>query len=270
MPVDYINEDGSFDQEKLSGQLGTIAGEGFKDSKALANTPNVDVLVKNFLNADRKVNQKLEGVIQKPAENATDQEKAEYRVSLLKELGAPDTEDAYDFPRVEGMDYDENAEKVFRSLFKEMDMPVDLANALVAKFNEVQVGRQEAFQKVQDDAFEKGTKELDADWKGDDATKKNRTVFKAIMEFGTEDLKTLLKESKIYDSPNDHQKWRELGFDAAQRRVWENIGTKMKSDEHITDEGGPAKGEQLTGGQKALAGLYTHPDSKEMVSKSKL
>lgn len=271
MPIDYVNEDGSFDHEKLDAQIVTIAGEEFKDTKALTNTPNVDTLIKRYLDADKKINQKLEGVIQKPSEKATDQEKAEYRQSLLKELGAPDSEETYEFPRVEGMEYDEDAEKVFRAFFKDQSMPLDLGNGLVALFNKVQMGRQEAFQKAQDAAFDEAAKSLRNDWKGDSLVTNLKTAYAAIVEFGTEDLTKLLKDAKIYDSAGDLAKWREVAFAPEQLRVWHNIGVKMKSDEHLSNEGSGAKGgTEKSVGQKALAGIYTHPDSQAMVSKSNL
>ena len=91
------------------------------------------------------------------------------------------------------------------------------------------------------------------------------------MKFADEDLTKLLKDAKINDNANiaDHQKWNNLGFSPAQRRLWHNIGSVTKVDEAITDEGSPAGGKEA-GGKSAPGKLYDHPTSQPMVERSKV
>ena len=261
--MEHIDETGAF-TEGFADAAKSIAGEEHKDTKLFEKVSDVSTLIKVALDTKSAYGKKLEGVIQKPAEGATDQEKADYRSSLLKELGTPEKAEDYEFAKPEslpaGVAYNQELEDRFREVFLKRDVPADMAKGLVEDYNEIQLGAIQARLDEQQKAFEEDSKGLDKKWTGDAKIKNNRLAFKAIMRFGTEDLQTLLKDAKINEDVGNHQKWHDLGFSPSQREIWFNIGSATGTAEAITDEGTPAAREQ-TGVKKAVEKIYDHPTS---------
>lgn len=261
--TEHIGEDGNF-TEGFKGAALAELGDDYKENNALDVIKNPSGLIKAFIDTKSDVGKKLEGVIQKPAGNATGQEKADYQKMLLKELGSPEKAEDYDFPRPENlpkdMNYDEATEAAFREFFFEQSVPKGIATALATKFSEMQVARHTAAVEAQQKEFNTACEELDKDWPGNAATENNRLAFKAIMAFADEDLTKLLKDAKLNDTITDHQKWLDCGFTPAQRRVWLNIAKATKADKIITDEGTPVKTEEK-GTEKVIKTLYDHPTS---------
>jgi len=267
--TEHIGEDGNFTEGFAPAATASL-GEGYQDSKVLEGITNPAGLIKAYADTKTAYGKKLEGVIAKPGENATDEEKASYRKTMLAELGTPESPDDYNFNRPEslpdGMTYDEEFEGAFRQLFHEVGMPADMAKSLADKFNEVQVARhvaavEQAKQKLTEEATQ-----LDKDWPGEKSTLNNRHAFKAIMQFGTEELKTLLKEANISTNPTNHDAWNKLNISPSQRRIWSNIGAAMKSDLAINDEGLPATSNEPA---TAMGKIYDHPTSKTLLDKAK-
>jgi len=269
--IEHIGEDGNF-KDTFGPSAVAALGDDFKDSKVFEGIKNPSDLVSAFANTKKMVGQKLEGVIKKPGEKATDAEKAEYRKSLLAELGTPEKPEDYDFARPEklpeGMQYDENFEAAFRQFFYEIGAPKDMVSAISNKFNEMQIANHNAYLEKQETAFRESAAELDKDWSGDKAAVNNTAAFKAIMQFGTPELQKMLKDAKISDVGNisNHDMWRKLNFSPSQRRVWANIGLAMKSGQIVSDESTDRK--DNAGDKTKLASkMYDHPTSKELHQK---
>lgn len=264
--TEHIGEDGNFTDGFASAATEAL-GDNYKGSKIFEPIKNPADLLSVYADTKTAYGKKLEGVIQKPAANATDQEKAEYSKTLLTELGTPEKPEDYEFIRPEklpeGMEYDENTEAYFRKIFFDIGVPKSIAGALSAKFNEMQIAAYNESVTKTSQQFIEDVKSLDNDWRGDKAVLNNRQAFKAIMQFGTDDLKKTLKEGNINNTLTDHVKWRALGFSPAQRRVWANIGAAMKSDEAITNEGTP--GSSNTDQNTTMSKIYDHPTSKVLI-----
>lgn len=257
------SETGKF-TESFAGQISAIAGEEHKDTKLFEKVPDVATLIKVALDTKSALGKKQE--FQRPGENATDAEKTAFRKALQKELGAPESSDDYEFARPddlpEGMRYLEEVEKVYRELFHEEGVSLSTAKRITDKFNEVQRKRFNDRLEAENKKFEENSTELKKDWKGDNLVKNARTAFKAIMQVGTEDLTKLLKDAKIFDAAADLGKWRGLGFSPKQLRIWHNIGTLIKSDDAITNEGGPVVPEgEASDTKKVVTKMYDHPTS---------
>lgn len=254
-------ETGKF-SDTFKDSVTAVIGEEHKDTKLFDSIPDVATALKVLADTKSAYGKKLEGVIQKPGEKATDQEKSEYVASLRKELGASDSGDDYEMPRPEdlpeGMNFSEEAEKTFRDLFVSEGVPVSTAKLLVEKFNEIQIARFQSHLDEETKAFEESSKSLQSDWKGDDLVKNARTAHAALMEFADKDLTALIKESKIYDTAGDLAKWNSLGLSPSQLRLWYNIGDKMKSKEVVPDEGGTG---EKTDKEKKTSSIYSHPSS---------
>ena len=268
--MDHIDAEGKFGEGFKSAAI-SIAGEDHKDTKVYDDVLDFNTLVKNYADTKSLVGKKLEGVIQIPKDDASDEDKSTFRSDLLTRLGASDKPEDYVLPKAEELEYDENAAKMFQALAVENKIPVDIFNKLAEGYTQMQVQQVKDCLATQQAQSETEFAQLNKDWPGDSMVENGRTVFAALMEFGDEGLQKLVKDAKINDDPGNHQKWLELGFNAQQRRIWCNIGTKMKSAEHLEGAGeGEGEGAGNEGGNKGgsdLVGpgkMYDHPTSKEL------
>ncbi len=271
--MDSISPDGVF-AESFKGQAIAIAGDDFKDSKVFDDVPDVSTLIKNYANTKASVGKKLDGVLTLPTDKSTDDERAEFRTSALKAIGAPDKADDYEFPRPEGLQYNEDNEKIFRDLFHENNVPVGMAKVIVEKNNEMQVAAVKAHLEGEQQQFDTDAKAYTDARPGDSLIAGARTAHNAIMEFGGDikidgkALTEILKEAKIYDNAGDLKKWNDAGVQPTQLALWQKIGEKMKSPEPPgNEESGPEEGKS-----KALVGpqgIYNHPTSAVLAVKDK-
>ena len=244
----------------------SLIGDDYKDSKAFESIPDIVSLLKAHVDTKAMVGRKMEGVIQRPDENATEEQKADYRTSLLKELGVPERAGDYVFARPEGMPEElintdlENSAKEF---LHSKNVPSDIASDIVNWYYQTQHKAIQDRLADEDKQFKEACGALDKKWTGDARVKNNRLAFKAIMLLASDELKQKLVEAKINDDVANHDKWRALGFSPEQRQVWQRMGEMVKADEAITDMGGPVEEGNVTGEQKAINKIYDHPTSKK-------
>ena len=238
-----IGTDGVF-TEAFTEALPGFLGEEHKDSKDFDDIKDIGTLVKRFADNRKMVGKKLDNVIQRPAADATDDKKAEFRNVLLTELGAPETVEGYVFDKPQlpdGMDYSDETEKTFKELFHKLRVPADVAKQLTTAYNEMQVAR---FTTERDSAqveFDKESGQLKLDWPGELFSKNARIAYKALQEFMGEDALKAFDEAQIFDHASDLELWNKLGIGISQLRVWHNIGLKTLDAKHLTNEGGSDK-----------------------------
>jgi hypothetical protein len=256
--VEIMSDDGKFTADFKPEML----GEDYKNTKFFETTPNLVTLMKSAADTKAKIGEmgkELEKAIQRPGEDATDQEKADYRKSLQKELGAPETVDAYDLPVPEGQKANEEFVNFTKEMFLAEGVPVDSAARMAAKWNEFQA-------KTANDKFVDEAKQYKQSHAGDKLVTGARTAIKAMIQFADADLKALIKETKILDNPADLDELREMGIWPSQLAIWENIGERMKSDAAITNEGeivAEAAEKPKEGTTEAVVSkAYDHPSSK--------
>lgn len=267
--IDFTNAltaEGTFTADFLA-QLPTLAGDEHKDTKAFDNIKSVPTLVKAYADSMSLRGKRLENVIQKPAEDASDEQKAEYRTQLLTALsGGVEKAEEYaltakpeDWP--EGLPFDAKLMEEYQNFFLEKKWPVGMAQELVSKYHEILLQRVDEQLKAEEKLFNEQVDARKADWKGDALTKNTRTAAKAVLQFASTELKELVQKEKLLDTPTDFDKWRNVFISPDQVAVWYNIGKAMRSDEHVGDEGGGHE----TGGsdkKKAYEKVYDHPTSK--------
>ena len=195
--VDFLNEEGGFTdgfREALPGML----GDEHIDSKVFDDIPDVATLAKNYADTKSMVGRKLEGVIQKPTESATDEDKANYRDTLRIELGAPESIEGYAFDRPElpeGMEYDEGMEGEFKDLFFQRKTSPDDAKFFVDAFNQMQINRYKQAVEAQNKEFEADVASFKADNLGELLPKNLRIALKAVKEFSSDELKKTLDDA---------------------------------------------------------------------------
>jgi len=263
-----MGDDGKFTEDFSS----SLLGDDYKDSKVFETTPDLQSLLKSHADTKSALGKQKEEIlsnaIQKPREGASDQERVDYRKVLQKELGAPEKPEDYEFPRLEGapdgLSHSEDTEKVFRQVFFEEGIPVDVVKSIVDKFNKFQLAQFNARLEAEKVELEDAVKSLKNDWKGDNLVVNARLAHTAIKEFATEDLTRLINESKIYDDAGNLEKWNSLGFDPGQLRIWAKIGEKMKLAAPPADE----TTEETKKKDKGVLGVYDHPTSKRMTTRT--
>lgn len=245
MPEPMIGTDGAFTPEFTEALPGFL-GEEHKDSKDFDDIKDIGTLVKRFADNRKMVGKKLDNVIQRPADNATDDAKAEFRNVLLTELGAPEKVDGYSFDRPnlpEGMEYSDETEKHFRELFHKLRVPADTAKQLAASFNEMQIAKfSEQRNAAKKESDEQGDK-LKIDWPGELFSKNARIAYKAIQKFMDDDALKTFDEAQIFDHASDLDLWDKLGIGISQLRVWHSIGESTLDAKALTNEGGGGSGE---------------------------
>jgi hypothetical protein len=264
-----IDAEGNFTDEFRAAVPGYL-GDEHKDSKALDDINTLGDLVKSHAATKSAYGKKLENVIQKPAEDADDEQKAEYHKALATELGAPDNADKYEFFRADkelpkGMLYSEKTQEALR----ECAFKHGVSAAFIKEASEVLHKSQvqelkDVVAKQNDDAqkiFDEQSTSLKTAWAGDDLAKNSRIALKALQEFASDELKELLKKEGVYEKASDLSVWRNCGIDPDQIRIWHNIGMRSLSAEVLQNEG--VKGG--TGGEtekEKMKRLY--PNSPEM------
>ena len=238
----------------------TAAGEGHEESKAFDDIPNLSALVKSYADTKSAYSKKLESTFLRPADDASDVDKAAYRDKLSTELGAPGDAKDYEFFKAEklpeGMERSQDLEDKFRAVLFEHKASKTLVKALSQVFEEVSIesfngmienDKAETAKKTdaENQAFEDGCTKLRADNPGDKLPVFCRTALAAINKFGDADLIAKLKEADMYTNATDLAKWREVGVPLNTLQLFGNIGAAT-IDAKVLGGGGGGGGTTIT------------------------
>ena len=228
----HLDESGSFNDQFYSDLPEELQGNEF-----IKRAGSVGNLIKVAADTKSAYDKKMENVIQRPGDDADDATREAFRTSLLTEAGytAPETVDGYELIAPEGIVPDEEGIKEFKEFCKANNMPAATAKAVF----DMRMGQIQAEAKADEDAYQESATKLKTDWAGDRLLVNLRCAHDALMQFGSDDVlhngenikgvKTLLTDAKLYESPSDLTKWRELGLTPDQLRLWSNIGQRMQS-----------------------------------------
>jgi hypothetical protein len=212
-----IDAEGTFTEEFNPTQ---ILGEGYEDYKGLDEVKTLPALVKFAADNHRTARQKLDSVIQKPAEDAGDDVKAEYRNTLKTELGIPASEGEYNWPQPEkdeqGNDvivHTDQTKAFWNHVFKNLDISQSQAGELIAKTAEFNTMAAEQAKKDLDAQVEQDMKEdieaFDKLYPGEKKPEALRHAIKAFEQFGSETLNKAIKNLNLYDV-HDLRKWADV------------------------------------------------------------
>lgn len=245
----------------------TELGDDYKDSKLLDGVADTTALAKRFMDTKVAYDTKQEGVIQKPGEDATDEQKAEYESALKKELGAGESLNDYTLPDT-GVERSEELIQAIKQAYLDEGISPAAATRMIEKLDGVYTASQKAAAEAAEVEYQNDVKDYQKEHPGDTATTAPRMALKAMLQFAGKHNPALAKsiiDSKILDTPNDFAALRKIGISPAQLRTWEPIAEAMQSDKAITNEGTPTPGTQSgpePGSKEArLASRYDHPTS---------
>jgi len=228
----YFNDDGSF-ANALYDDLKEILGNEFegKDySEMFKRAGNIQTFLRNAIKTKTAYDTKMDNIIQKPGDDATDVQMAEFRKLLLKELGAVERGEDYGFnePTLpEGMIYDAGLDKFFSDLFAKVGMPKDVANEVRNAFIDLNIKNHKERAEAENKAFGEAKDAFLAKYPGDKAAVIARLAHDFYMNRGSDDiklpdgtvvkgLKSLIKESDLYNDPTNFEAWRTNGVNIDQ------------------------------------------------------
>ena len=252
----HFNNDGTVNADGPG--LATLAGDEHKETKCFDDIKDIQSFAKSHADTKSALGKKLENVIQKPAADASDEDKAAYRTSLKDELGSVKSGAEFEFTRPDlpkGMHYDEAMEAQFRELFAQVGMPKDEAKVLFDAYSKGQVDRYNTAAEAEQNQIKADDDQLLVDWPGEKMIVNPRLAFAAMKALGAEafprlwngwkeadgtvipGLEARLKEANVFASPGDLTKWRACGVDTGMLRLYCVIGAKMVGAKVLTGDG---------------------------------
>ena len=261
---DFLTDTGEFTDEFRTA-LPEMMGDEHKDSKVFDDIPGIGALVKSHLDTKAAVGKKLDNVIQKPADGATDEVKAAYRAELATASGAPAAASEYDFFKSEklpeGMVRSQETEDKFRQLFFEHKTPKATVLALSKVFEEIQTtgfnalmenDKVEAAKKAdaEQKAFDERCAKVKTDWPGDKLPENARMSLAFINKFGSDELKAALKAANMYENAADLAAWVKAGVPLDTLQLFHAIVVETGLDAKLLGGGTPGPGG--TGTKKTL------------------
>ena len=188
-----------------------------------------------------ELNKSASGKVKVP----TDESSAEEISAFYAKIRGVDNAEGYDMPKPElpeGMNYDENFEKVIRGIAFEAGISKAQMKKLSEAYNAYQIEQFGTFEAELAQTHEEGRQVLQKEWK-EDYEVNSEVAKRACTELCDDDFKALLKETKLGNHP-------------VFMRNFFNIGKKILDDTLI-------KGTQA-GGDEKDAYVPAYPDSPGM------
>ena len=261
MPISIGETEIMGDDGNLSADFNpSILGDAYSETGVFKNSNNIVSIMKSLVDTKTDLGKKLENIIQIPGEDASDEQKSDYTAAIRKASGAAATTDDYEFGITVGGEAHDEYTKVFREKFLELGLPPSVAADIVALHDTTQEVIQEALQAQANEAFKVEVADYTKAHLGDKLVTGPRTAAKAIIEFADDGLRAKVLEAKLVENPGNFKAWKEIGITPKQLLIWENVGTKMKSDKAISDEG-ITQTSHLSEEQGKIAAQYSHPTS---------
>jgi hypothetical protein len=231
--MEHIGEDGAFTDGFAKATI-THLGEGYQDSKSLDDVHNIGALAKIAIDSRRantKLTEAAATAIQRPGENATDEEKAAHKKLLRNELGASAKVEDYNFGKPlnlpEGLPWNEEGAKKWAEFFSKNSIPVEIAREIVTAvhteaietFNKLQVTNKESFD---------ATVKVITDKNQPDAIKEmGRLAFKYLDTWGSDEAKEAIKG--MFEMPENFEEWSKRGIPPAQVAHMAKVAKGMQS-----------------------------------------
>jgi hypothetical protein len=260
-PNPLVDNDGNF-TEAFTTKLPEFLGDDHKDFKGFDGVTNIGTLAKMYADTKTMVGRKLENVIQKPGENATDQEKADYIKAINEARGVPADPTGYAFDKSglpEDIAIGDQEEQFWKDAFYKAGVDAQGSNVLFDAYKQARVQEMQALQQAQQEAFEAEANTLKSAWKGDAMIENPRLAVNAIKGFADEATKAALDKAGVFNDPTNLKKWMDIGISPNQLLMWGKIGHAMKGGKVLNDAGTPDNSDSPRG--KAMQ-LY--PNSPEL------
>lgn len=238
-PATLIDAEGNFTEDftkALPGYLGkeTLTREDGSPIKMFEHTPNLGSLVKMAYGAKTDLGKKLDNVIQKPGERASEEDIAKYMAEIDTARGVPAEAQNYEFPLAEGETeetlYSEDEKTAYKEFAKKHNVPSSVFNEFVLLNKKFASGKAAAItQKIQEGENE-AIEKLKTDNSGDKLNLAGKQVFNALSKFNKNNPEFLakMKESGVFENPTDFQRWKNAGVTPQNFGAWLSIAQELK------------------------------------------
>ena len=269
---ELIDAEGNFTDD-FKTALPDMLGEDHVGSKVMDDIPSLSMLVKRHADTKTDYGKRLENVIQKPGDDASDGDKAEFTKTLLTHLGTAEKVEDFDLtvPTLpEDMTYNKEQEADYRNWCLENNIPKHIASLYADKYNAMNIEifnasaeATKATLKEHDEAWDAECEQLKKDWPGVELNKNLRMALDAIKTFNKNnpELLAALEKSGLYTNPENFGALKEAGLTPANIRGWQEIGEALLDG---TFERGVTIQPGDSDETKALKETYNHPTSAEL------
>lgn len=147
---DLVSNDGSFKEGWTS---------KFENADSLGKYKTVNDLINGFVNANKLIGRKSEGMT-KPGEGASEEEIKAWR----RHIGVPETPDGYSVPDAYKDSYDEESFKEFAKFAHQHNIPPDTAQELLKYQDAIYRKQNEEFGRQIEDASKKAQEYFQKEW----------------------------------------------------------------------------------------------------------
>lgn len=217
---DFVDSEGSFTPEfttALPTMLGreSMNNEDGTPDKTFENITTLGGLAKSYAETKKLTGEqgtKIGRGFFPPADDASDEDKAAFRGSLLRRLGHPEGPEGYKFPDPpDGRKYAEGEQAKWSAMAHAAGVPQDIFTAFVSARHAEMVENDKVAAEAADTARTQAVEaiEKDPEWAGDKKAVNLRTIYNTIGKFGTPELRAAIKEAGLYDN-HDMKAWTDL------------------------------------------------------------
>jgi len=251
-----IDEEGNFTEEfneALPGMLGLekMEHEDGKPIKMFENTPNLGSLVKMAFDTKTAMGKKMENVIQKPVEGASEKDIAKYMAELDAARGVPTEAQSYEFPLGEGETeetmYTPEHITAYKEFAKQHNIPASVFTDFVQINRKLASEQAAVITKVIQDAETKVIEKVKTDHPGEKLGIAGKQVFNALSKFNKNNPEFLakMKEQDVFNNPTDWQRWKNAGVTPQNFQAWLEIAQELKISHSVDGAPGGGGGTEL-------------------------
>lgn len=259
---EHIGEGGLF-TEGFAGEMKTALGKGYEETKFFDDAKDLSSVFKIAIDSRAKISElgeQLKATVNRPGADASDEDKAAYRKTLQKELGASDKLEDYvvgkpdNIPK--GLPFNEDAPRGWAQMFMEQGIPVDVAKGIMTAIYDRTIEAHNTKLADAQKVFDTEVEEITSKHQPDDLKIMGRQVVSFINLYGSEDvvtdgvtqegMKTMTTNAGMFSTPDDFEKWKALGVNPKDFMFMAKIGRE-------TDGGGPKGGTPGPASQSAVA-----------------
>ena len=256
-PVSMIDSDGKFTEAfttALPGYLGkeTLTKDDGSPIKMFETTPNLGSLAKMAYDSKTALGKKMDNVIQKPGENATEQEVKDYMTALDTARGAPDSIDAYVVPE----DKIEVVDQFFPKLAQDRYKEVAFKNgATVGAYQEmmgvaIELAHEQITAHAQSvkEAEDKVITSIKTNHPGEGLAIAGKMVFNALTKFNKNNPEFLakLKDGDVFNEPTDFENWNTSGVSPQNFQAWLSIAQELKISHSVNGAQDVSSGSEIS------------------------
>lgn len=245
-----IDEEGNFTDAfttALPGFLGkeTLTHDDGSPIKMFETTPNLSSLAKLAFDTKTAQGKKLENVIQKPAEGASEEDIAKYMSELDAARGVPTEPQNYEFPLGEGETeekiYTEEHKTAYKAFAKEHNIPASVFNGFVQLNRKLAAAQVADITQQIEDAEKVVIEKLKTEHPGEKLGMAGKQVFNALSKFNKNNPEFLakMKEADVFNNPSDFQRWKNAGVTPQNFQAWLSIAQELQIS-HSADGEPPA------------------------------